>query len=271
MLKIKTILIEVFSYLPFAWAYARSSKKVIYREHRFGMVWEYLNPLIQMAIWGLVFGLLRSRSGVVVGGNHVPFIPWMLLGMTTWGFMNGAIARAGGSVRKKKHLFSKLKFPLSVFPAISIANRLSSYFVLLTISIVVILLSGIFPNVHWLAFFYYLIAMLLFVYFFALFNSNIILRFPDYQNILKPIMRLFFFFSGPVWRIDNMQEIPNWFVRLMDLTPFSYIITGLRHTFFANSVFRENWLITTIAFWIVTLILAIIGTHYHFKLRSEIE
>jgi len=271
MLKIKTILSEVLSYLHFAWTYARLNKKIVYREHRFGMIWEYLNPLIQMAIWGLVFGILRNRSGVNVGGNLIPFIPWMLIGMTAWGFMSSAVTRAGGSIRKKKHLFSKLKFPLSIFPAISIANRLSSYFVLLAISILVVLISGISPSIHWLAFTYYLMAMLLFVYFFALFNSNIILRFPDYQNILKPIMRLLFFFSGPIWRINNMQGIPNWFVRLMDLTPFSYIITGLRHTFFANSVFREEWLITTIAFWLITLLLALISTHYHFKLRSQIE
>ena len=269
MIKIFKILKEVLSNMQLAWLVARSNKKALFKEHRFGIVWEYLNPLIQIGMWGLVFGVIRGRGGVEVGRNSVPFIPWMLVGMTAWGFMNGGVKRGGVSVLKKKTSLLKVEHPLSVLPLISIFNKLSTYFVLLFFTLLILFVTGFMPTLYWLKFSYYFIAMLIFVYFFALLNSTIILVFPDYENILNPIMRLFFFFSGPIWRIHGIDGIPSWFIRLMDLTPFSYIITGFRHVFFGDGFFREGWLITTAAFWLVVLFIAIIASHCHLKMREK--
>ena len=266
--KIKTILKELFCYLPFIWVLARYEKKASFQGHKFGIAWEYLNPLIQLATWGFVFGVLRNRSAVLVGENLIPFIPWMLVGMTAWGFMNGAAKRGGASVRRKNKSFSKLKYPLSLLPAITMAQRLSTYLVLLLLTLIVLFISGFTPTLQWFGFIYYFFSMLIFVYFLALLLSTIIARFRDFQNITKPIWRMLFFFSGPIWRVQEMM--PGWFGRLMDLTPFSYIITGLRQTFFGVGFFGNNWLIRTAAFWLVVLLLAIAGTHSHLKYRNRL-
>jgi len=267
--KIKTILKEVLLNLPFIWVFARYQKKSSFDGHKFGALWEYLNPLIQFATWGFVFSVIRGRGAVEIAeGIYVPFIAWMLVGMTAWRFMNGAAKKGGDSVRRKTKSFSKLQFPLSLLPAIVMASNLSSYLVLLLLTIVVLLISGLTPNIQWLSFLYYFISMLIFTYTLGLFLSTIIARFRDFQNLTKPIWRMLFFFSGPIWRIQEMM--PLWFARLMDLTPFSYIITGMRYTFFGAGFFREDWLITTTAFWLVVLSLAISGSHMHLQFRDTL-
>lgn len=269
MRKIGTILSEVFGNLQLIWTVARYNNKASFQGHYFGMIWEVLNPLIQIAIWGFVFGAIRNRSAVRVGEELVSFLPWMLIGMTAWMFMNNATVGGSLSVQKKIGLVSKMQFPMSILPAIDIASKLTTYFFLLVISLVILLTSGYFPTIHWLEFIYYFLAMLVFLYFFALLNSTITILFRDYHNILKPVMRLFFFFSGPIWRMQEMQAIPSWFVRLMDLTPFSYIITGLRHAIFGYGLFRDNFGITSASFWLIVLLLALVSSHLHLKFRPR--
>jgi len=269
--KVKTILKELINNLQLIWTVARYNNKASFQGHYLGLIWEYLNPLIQIAIWGFVFGAIRNRAGVEVGaGNTIPFIPWMLVGMTAWMFMNRVTMSGATSVQRKIKLVAKMQFPTSILPAMTIAEKLYSYFFLVLCAIVIILSSGIMPTIYWLKFTYYFFAMLVFLYFLALLNSTITILFRDYDNFLKPIMRLFFFFSGPIWRIHEMTEtLPIWFIRFMDLTPFSYIITGLRHAFFGYGFYREGWLLTTTAFWLIVLLIAIIGSHLHLKLRSK--
>lgn len=266
---IKMTFKEVFGNIPLIWTVARYTNKASFGRHYFGMIWEFLNPLIQIAIWGFVFGAIRNRQPVFVGENPVPFIPWMLVGMTIWLFMNRATTGGALSVQKQIKLVSKMQFPVSILPAMDMASKLTSYFFLLGITVVILFMNGIFPTIHWLGFFYYFVSMLIFIYFFALLNSTITMLFRDYHNLLKPMMRLFFFFSGPLWRMQEMSAIPRWFIRLMDLTPFSYIITGLRHSFFGSGIFRENWLITTASFWLIVLLLALVGSHYHYKYKAR--
>jgi len=269
MVKIRTVINEIFANLQLIWTVARYNNKATFQGHYFGLVWEILNPLIQIAIWGFVFGAIRNRSAVWVGEYQVSFIPWMLIGMTAWMFMNNTTISGSLSVQKKIGLVSKMQFPMSILPAIDIASKLTTYFVLLLISLIILLTSGYFPTIHWLEFIYYFGAMLIFIYFFALLNSTITILFRDYHNLLKPIMRLFFFFSGPIWRMQEMSAIPRWFVRLMDLTPFSYIITGLRHAMFGDGLLRDNFGITTLSFWLIVLLLAITSSHLHLKFRPR--
>lgn len=270
MNSIKIVFYEIFSNLRLIWTIARYNQKASFQGHHLGLVWEYLNPLIQIGIWGLVFGVIRNRSGVeVTQGSVIPFIPWMLVGMTAWLFMNSSTISGSKSVQSKIKLVSKMRFPMSILPAMDIAEKLSTYLVLLGFTIIILLYNGITPTIYWFEFAYYFTAMLIFIYFFALLNSTLTILVRDYHNILKPIMRLFFFFSGPIWRMHEMRGIPDWFLRLMDLTPFSYIITGLRHSFFGYGSIREGWFLPTIAFWLIVALLAIIGTHLHLKLRTK--
>jgi len=279
VLKIKTILNEIFSNLQLIWAVARYNNKATFQGHYFGLAWEILNPLITISLYFFVFGAIRGNRNVSIGtvfdgssGNYydisVQFLPWMLVGMTAWLFMNRATVSGSMSVQRKLGLVSKMKFPISIIPAMDIAGKLMAYFVTAVIVAIIVIAFGFIPTLYWLQYIYYLVAMLVFIYFFALLNSTLTITFPDYQQILRPIMRLFFWFSGVIWRIHEMATVPEWLVRMMDLNPFSYILTGFRNSFFSNVFFWEHWE-TTLFFWLLTLLIAIISSYLHLKLRSK--
>ena len=268
MWKIKTILNEVLSRLQLIWAVARYNNKANFQGHHFGMIWEVLDPMIQIGISFFIFGAMRARGPVQVGDARVPFLAWMVVGKSAWLFMNRVTLTGAQSVQKKMSLVSKMQFPMSVLPAMTVASRLTSYIVLTIVSIISVSLVGFTPNLLWIQYFYYFFAMLIFIYFFALLNSTLTILFRDYVHILRPFMRFMMFFSGVIWRLREMPRMPEWFARLMDLNPFSYIITGFRYTFFGQAFFWEHWE-TTVFFWLLVLLIALGASHLHLKLRAK--
>ena len=268
MSKIKEIVKELLGNLNLIWVVARYNNKAALQGHYFGVIWEILNPLIEILLNWFVFGAIRNRRPLYFAGNQVPFLAWMLVGMTAWRLMNRGIMTASQSIKKKIKLVSKMQFPTSTLPAIEIAGKMTSFFVTLAITIGILLFNGITPTFYWLQFFYYFVAMLIFLYFFSLFNSTLTVIFNDYHQLLAPIMRLLFWFSGVVWRLDEMDVIPRWFVRAMDLNPFTYIISGFRNSFLSGKFFWQHWE-TTVFFWIFVTLLAILASHLHMKFRSK--
>lgn len=270
MLKIKTILNEVFSHLLLTWTVARYNNKATFQGHFLGMAWEILDPLIQIFIYFFMFGAVRQNRDVQVGlGDNyvmVPFFVWMIVGMVAWMFMNKVVISGGQSIKSKMSLVSKMQFPMSILPAMTLASRLTSYVVTTITAIIIVVNSGFTPNIFWIQYIYYVFAMFIFVYFFALLNSTLMILSRDYIQILKPVMRFTMFFSGVVWRIGEI--FPRWFAQLMDLNPFSYIITGFRYTLFGQAFFWQHWE-TTVFFWLLVLLIAIIASHLHLKLRAK--
>ena len=268
MLKVITILKEIFSHLSLIWTVARYNNKAELQSHYFGFVWEFLNPVIEISLNWFVFSAIRNRQPLYFGEYEVPFLAWMLIGMSAWRLMNRATLSASQSIQKKIKLVSKMQFPVSTLPAMEIAGKTSAYFVTLGIVIIILLFNGITPTIYWFQSIYYMFAMFIFIYFLALLNSTLTITFRDYHQILTPIMRLLFWFSGVVWRLDEMEVIPNWFVRATDLNPFSYILTGFRNAFLSGEFFWQHWE-TTVFFWLVVILLAVTSSHLHLKLRAK--
>jgi len=270
VLGIKTILNEVLRHFQLIWTVARYNNKAAFQGHYFGMAWEVLDPLIQIGINFFIFGAMRNMRDVRVGlGDdyvYVPFFAWMVVGMVAWMFMNKVTLSGSESVQKKISLVSKMKFPMSTLPAMTLASRLTSFMVTTVVAIVIVISAGFTPSIIWIQYIYYVFAMLVFCYFFALLNSTLTILFRDYIQILRPVMRFMMFFSGVIWRLD--ESFPTSFARLMDLNPFSYVITGFRYTLFGQAFFWQHWE-TTLFFWLLVLLLALTSSHLHLKLRAK--
>jgi len=272
--KVITILKEIFGNLTLIWTVARYNNKATFQGHYFGLAWEILNPMIQIALNWFVFSAIRNRTPLYFGrgdGVEVPFLAWMLIGMSAWLLMNRATLTASKSVQSKIKLVSKMQFPISVLPAMDIAGKVTAYFITLGIVLIILLFNGVTPTIFWFQAIYYIIAMYIFIYFLGLLTSTITILFKDFQQILAPIVRLLFWFSGVVWNLQEMVRsgaLPASVVRATDLNPFSYIITGFRNSFLSGYFFWEHWE-TTLFFWLLVLVIALIGSHLHLKLRNK--
>lgn len=83
-----------------------------------GMLWEVINPAIQVAVYWMVFGMgIRQGRSVGTAGQEVPFLQWLVAGIIVWFFISPAILNGSKSIYTRIKIIAKMNFPLSVIPS----------------------------------------------------------------------------------------------------------------------------------------------------------
>ncbi|GMC02919.1 transport permease protein [Enterococcus thailandicus] len=264
MKEVQIIIKEQISNLQTIIRMSRYEEKATYQNHYLGLLWQFLNPIIQIAIYYLVFGLGLNGGRSISG---IPFILWMLPGITTWFFMQSTILKSSNSIYKQVGLVSKMKFPVSILPSISITSNLISYFWMTVFVVLLLVMGGVFPSLYWLQYAYYLFSMIVFLFAFGLFNATISTLIRDYHVMLQSTIRLFLYISGAIWNFDT-KNLPEGLVKILKLNPIYYLIDGFRDTFLSREWFWNKGTYGLI-FWCITLIFLIIGSHIHLKFRAK--
>lgn len=262
MNELKIILKEQYRSVPLIIRLAIYETKSKYEQHYLGVLWQWLNPLIQVFAYWFVFGL-GIRKGQPVG--EYDFIVWMLGGMIAWFFISPTVLDGSNSVFKRINMVAKMNFPISSLPSVVIASNLFVHFVMVAIYIIVLLTKGVYPSLHWLQFPYYLVSMIVFMFALTLLNSTISVLIRDYQQMLQAVMRLLFFVTPLFWDPSHMSSTIQ---TVLKLNPFYYIVSGYRNSFL-NGVWFYQDLKYTIYFWLITLILLLAGSILHLKFRDK--
>lgn len=264
MKEIVVVIKEQFQHLGMILRMSRYEEKATYQSHYLGLAWQILNPAIQVGIYYLVFGVGVNQGREISG---VPFIVWMLIGITAWFYVNSSILGASNSIHRQVGMVAKMKFPVSVLPTINIVSNLSSYFPMVGIVILTLLAFGVWPSLYWLQYIYYFFCMIAFLFAFGLLNSTITVLIRDYHIFLQSVLRLLFYVSGPIWDIQN-RSLPVPLVKILELNPVYYIIEGFRDAFIGRAWFWEHSS-QAIIFWGIVLMLLIVGSHLHMKFRAN--
>lgn len=114
-----------------------------YKRTVLGRVWSLINPLAQIAIYSLVFGLLfqiEVARGINSGIDSFPL--WIGVGVIVWGFISGSIAAGMNSMLDNAGLLTKVYFPRSVLPVSSVFSSTFNFGIELLVLLVVMLLAG---------------------------------------------------------------------------------------------------------------------------------
>ncbi|MDE1412319.1 teichoic acids export ABC transporter permease subunit TagG [Bacillus licheniformis] len=264
------ILKEQVTSFPLILRLAAYETKSKYQMNYLGVLWQFLNPLIQMLAYWFVFGIgIRKSSEMITGVGEVPFIIWMLAGLIPWFFISPTILDGSNSVYRRINMVAKMNFPISSLPSVAIAANLFSYFVMMAIYVIVLLAFGIYPNLQWLEYIYYLFCMIVFMFAFSLFNSTISVLVRDYQFLLQSVTRLLFFLLPIFWDISTqLGDKHPALLNVIKLNPLFYIIDGFRNSFFDGSWFFED-ITYTLYFWAFTLLLLTVGSVLHMKFRDR--
>ncbi|MHA8137725.1 ABC transporter permease [Lactobacillaceae bacterium Scapto_B20] len=264
MKAVGTLIKEQLSSLGIMFRISRYQDKSDYQSHYLGLVWEYLYPLIQIAIYWMVFGIGLKKGA----SEGVDYLSWMVIGITPWFFMNSVTLDASKSIYQQVGMVSKMKFPVSILPSIKIISNLSSFWTMLIFSIVIgYFKGGITPNIYWLQWIYYFFAMIMWLVAFGIFNSTVSILVRDYRILLQSVMRMLFYMSGVLFNFQT-DAFPPAFVRVLQLNPFFYIVNGFRESMFSEAWFWQHSTLTII-FWLFVAFFLLVGSHLHYKFRSH--
>ncbi len=203
----------------------RSNLKADHRDKLLGRLWSLLDPLLFMLVYLVVFGFLfgqvrRGSAGIS------EFIVYLLCGVLSWRFFEGAVVQATRCIRGNRGLIHEIKFPKSVFPLSICLSRLSDFLWGLIVLVAVVLIARfeyVNLNLLWLP--AIVLLQLVFTLGLALFVAVLGAFFADTANIVAVTMRLWFYASPMFYRVAKSEGglIPDHYVPCYMLNPIACI------------------------------------------------
>lgn len=258
---------EQIRYLPVAYNMSRYNTKSATMSNRFGRVWEILDPLFQLGIFYLLFGILMKR--VIPGGY--PVLPWMFIGLGVWGLMQKTIVSGALTTYNQLRMASVMKFPVSILPTSAFFGFLSEFWIMITAGLIGAIYNDFIPSLHLLQVIYYFFALVIFSVSTSLLNATIMIVFPDLKFFLNYSFRFLMFMSGAVFSMRQFNQIPQFLLQAVMINPFYYLIEGFRDAIFGTQWFWEVDPSIILSFWAITSFILLLGTQLHYNIRERIS
>ena len=244
------------------WQLGKNDFKNRFASTSLGSIWGFLQPFVFMVTYAIVFEyILKTGSS-----GEYPYAVWFFPGMAIWQWINDMIISSSNSIRTYSYLVKKVVFPVDIIPTISIVASSFVGLFLVGIATIIAMIYGYMPNIFILV--YVIIAVYAFTISFTRFTSAITTVVPDFANLLGILMQLFFWFTPVIWNLDMLAEHQT-ILKIMQCSPFTYLITAFRQVFInENIVFSENG-IFTIIFWIITIVMFIWGNSVFKRTKKD--
>jgi lipopolysaccharide transport system permease protein len=223
------------------------------------VLWTVLNPLLLMATYFFVFGIvLQSRFGG--DQSKTGFAFYFLAGMLPWLAFSEAIGRAPGGILENRVLVKKVVFPLEILPVTHVISGLVTQAFAAAIFIVALLVfRGHVPStVAWLP--ALLIPQLLFTLGLAWFLSATGVYLRDIGQMIGFFLTLWFFLT-PI-----CYELPAGTAPLLTKNPIYVLVRGYRAIFLEGQAppLGALWKL-----WVLSAVMFLGGHAWFYKLRKS--
>lgn len=214
----------------------RKELKIRYATSALGVVWSMLNPLLYLAVFGVVFGFFL-KSGV-------PDFPVFLLsGIVAWTLFASATAQATVSIVGNANLVSKVAFPREILPLATVGAALVNFAFQLAVLLAFTLLIGHGLGTGLVLLPLAFVVLVLFTTALALFVSAINVRYRDTQHLVELGLLAWFWLTPIVYQagiiLDKFQDRPALFNAYL-VNPLTDIVMGFQRAVYGQNFIREG-------------------------------
>lgn len=209
-----------------------------------GSLWKLINPILLIAIYYLIFGIIFDVGGAAVEDVDAArdvrpdnYIGFLTVGVMYYGYMQRTISSGASSIVNNIGLLRSLQFPRAVLPLSVTIKEAVGFWPSLLVILATMVATG--ERLFW--------GMLLFPVVFvmttlfnlggAMITARLTDTVRDMRNVLPFIFRLGFYLSGVLYDITRFTDgRPNWqwLEPVFLLNPF-YVFISLAREYLMHS------------------------------------
>lgn len=238
---------ELYNYRTMLYNLIRKDLVTRYKASALGFMWTFLNPLLQLMVYSLVFSMImRMQIENYSLFLFVAFIPWF--------FTSTSITAGSSCILANGNLVQTIYFPRIVIPIAAV----TASFVNMLLSMVIVFLALIVAGIGLSAYAFFLPIIMIVQYFFvlglALVFSAVDVYIRDLQHILDIVVMAWMYLTPVMYPVDMVPEELWW---LINGNPMTSIITAYREILFYKRMPDLTTLLTAIAMGIVSTIVGV--------------
>ena len=229
-----------------------------------GAIWAFIQPLVTIALYNLVFGTIMA--GARTSGSDVPFVLFLTCGMVPWFFFSEALSTGTSALLEYSYLVKKVVFKISILPIIKVVAAFMTHVFFIILLMITAIASGYYPNIYWIQMIYYTFCTFVLVLAICYTTCSVIVFIRDLGQLISVLLQILVWATPIMW---NISQIQNPFLHsIMKLNPLIYIVTGYRDAIYGRIWFFERFF-STVYFWVITAILFGIGAIVYKRLKPH--
>ncbi|GAA4599279.1 ABC transporter permease [Planotetraspora phitsanulokensis] len=241
--------------------YATSKNVSNYSESALGQLWQVLTPLLNAAVYWLMFGVILAQSKSIE--NYPAFL---ITGVMVFTFTQRTVTGGAKSISGNLSLIRALHFPRATLPLAYAIQELQILGWSMGVLIVLVLITGEPISWLWLLIPVALIFQFVFNLGASLFMARIGAFVRDISQLLPFILRTWLYASGVFYMIsDKTRGLPSALRWALEFNPAAAYIEFMRDLLIYQR-FPERWAWVTCIFWAV---FAAIGGFWYFWRAEE--
>jgi len=204
--------------------FAKARTSAQYTQARLGQLWQVMTPLLNAAVYYLIFGLLLGTSKGIDN-----FIAFLVTGIFIFTFTQSSVMAGVRAVAGNLGLIRALHFPRASMPIALTLVQLQQLVMSMFVLIAVVLMTGEVPQASWLLVFPALFTQWIFNTGLAMIVARLGSKMTDLTQLMPFILRTWMYVSGVMYSIAKMTESAPHFVRiLLDINPVAVYIDLMR-------------------------------------------
>ncbi|MCG7852057.1 MAG: ABC transporter permease [Methanosarcinaceae archaeon] len=194
--------------------------KVMYAQTILGFSWAILLPVIQIAIFTIVFGKVAK-----VSTEGIPYVLFSSVAIIPWTYMSQAMIQSSESLVQNQNMLGKIYFPRLIFPITSILARLVDFGISILIIFVLAIYYRVLPTWNLLFFPLFVLLMMSVSGGVGMWLSAMAIRFRDVKHAMPFVIRMLMY-SAPI--VYSASSIPETYRIIYSLNPIVAVIEGFR-------------------------------------------
>ncbi len=193
---------------------------VRYKQTAIGASWAVIQPLINMIIFTLIFGILAK-----IPSDGVPYPVFAYAGLLPWTFFSQVLTRGGNSVVGSSNLITKIYFPRLLLPLAATAAPAVDFLLSFLMLLALMAWFHVAPAWGLLALPLFMGLAFMTAMAMTLWLSSLNVRYRDVSYII-PFLSQVWMYASPV--VYPVSVVPQKWRLLYSLNPMAGVIEGFR-------------------------------------------
>lgn len=221
-----SIVKELYQYREFLKTSIKKEFRGKYKKSFLGVLWSFINPLLQLLVYALVFPYIMR----VQVENYTMFLVVVLI---PWNFFSSTVSQSTSVIIASTGIIKKVYFPRVILPISNVTSNLLNFVISSIIVVAALLISGIGIGQSIIVFPLILLIQYIFSLAIALLLSSITVYIRDLEYFINVLMMLWFYVTPVLYSIDM---IPDKFKNILMLNPMTLIITTYREVLYYKRI-----------------------------------
>ncbi|MFJ5222608.1 ABC transporter permease [Streptomyces sp. NPDC088400] len=201
----------------FILAFSQAKLTAQYSQAKLGQLWQVATPLLNAAVYYLIFGLiLQTKRGI----PQEVFVPFLVTGVFVFTFTQSSVMAGVRAISGNLGLVRALHFPRASLPISFSLQQLQQLLYSMVVLVSVAVIFGSYPTLSWLLVLPALALQFLFNTGLALIMARLGSKTPDLAQLMPFVMRTWMYASGVMFSIPLMlKDKPAWISDVLQYNP----------------------------------------------------